>query len=529
MAAVVPATRTSTFSNGTDQVLANTAVLNAGGNIIYFEWNPWSADRSSARAPSQGDVNTAVDSLSSVVAMMSEMTSPTPKPHQPHSEQPSLSNLKECAPASLLVDSTPSTSNEPAPLHIDLTSRTPKTPERLSHSSDSPDECSEAGTHVNVTPSHEAEFCPPLTKGPSSCEVYAEKMFPLKHGYPLWYPQPERNLPIEYRRKGVTIGDVGFITSDGTFDFLFNIWNQPGNFGSVSPPQFQTIYKAAFPPRSMISSTSNIDYEVDWRTMDISYSYHDKDSGVILCMPHGASQEDYKNERVLKGFIGMNAESWYRYALKCGRDLDRHSLYLVTGSLKSKTWGIVTYDTTTLERLSTVVLGKSPDPEGPVYEWKKTGKASTFRTGPVPDATTDTQSRLPETDNQCLFLRGFKISLSEEAWKEIDIENSVYNKLNGKRRADYDGSSDSRKSKKSRGNEESSSNPNENNTVDITNFPLKQNLFHPLNVINDMLFSQVQGSRVAITHDNQWFEGGFRNLENNPDFYSIKNTQQDTI
>ncbi|KAF8995204.1 hypothetical protein BDQ17DRAFT_1032185 [Cyathus striatus] len=166
-------------------------------------------------------------------------------------------------------------------------------------------------------------------------------MFLLKHGYPIWLPQPELNLPVEYRREGVSIGDVGFITSNGAFDFLFNIWDQPGNFSSVSPPPLKTTFKVpVFPPRSMISSTSNIDYEVDWRTMDIYYSYHGKDTGAILCMPHGASQEDYKNERVLKGFIGMNAESWYRYALKCGRDLDRHSLYLVTGSLKSKTWGM---------------------------------------------------------------------------------------------------------------------------------------------------------------------------------------------
>ncbi|KAF8995201.1 hypothetical protein BDQ17DRAFT_1207149, partial [Cyathus striatus] len=133
--------------------------------------------------------------------------------------------------------------------------------------------------------------------------------------------------------------------------------------------------------------------------------------GTILSMPHGASQEDYKNERILKGFIGRNAKHWYRYAIQCGRDIDCHSLYLVTGCLKSRSWGIVTYDTTVHDHYSTLIIGKSPDPEGPVYEWKKSGKATTYRTGPVPDVTTDTQSRIPDSENQCLFLRGFKISL----------------------------------------------------------------------------------------------------------------------
>lgn len=42
-------------------------------------------------------------------------------------------------------------------------------------------------------------------------------------GYPLWFPEPSMGLPLEYYRDGVQIGDVGVITTHGSFDVFFNI------------------------------------------------------------------------------------------------------------------------------------------------------------------------------------------------------------------------------------------------------------------------------------------------------------------
>ena len=44
-----------------------------------------------------------------------------------------------------------------------------------------------------------------------------------KRGYPLWFPEPNNRLPLEYRRNGVQIGDVGVVTEHGSFDVFFNI------------------------------------------------------------------------------------------------------------------------------------------------------------------------------------------------------------------------------------------------------------------------------------------------------------------
>ena len=57
----------------------------------------------------------------------------------------------------------------------------------------------------------------------ASNAIYERHMYLKKHGHPLWIPQPNMRLSLSYRRKGVSIGDVGIFTSDGGFDFLFNV------------------------------------------------------------------------------------------------------------------------------------------------------------------------------------------------------------------------------------------------------------------------------------------------------------------
>jgi hypothetical protein len=57
----------------------------------------------------------------------------------------------------------------------------------------------------------------------SEAETYTRILLPFKLGYPLWRPNPTENPP-EHRRQGVNIGDVGRISYDGRFIFLFNVF-----------------------------------------------------------------------------------------------------------------------------------------------------------------------------------------------------------------------------------------------------------------------------------------------------------------
>ena len=55
--------------------------------------------------------------------------------------------------------------------------------------------------------------------------LYAKLMMRAEpeRGFPLWYPEPNNRLPTEYCETGFRIGDVGVVTTHGTFDVFFNI------------------------------------------------------------------------------------------------------------------------------------------------------------------------------------------------------------------------------------------------------------------------------------------------------------------
>jgi hypothetical protein len=74
-------------------------------------------------------------------------------------------------------------------------------------------------------------------------DVYSRRLLVKGLGYPLWVPEPNNLLPAQYQDIGVRIGDVGRVTSKGSFDFLFNIClpqDHPINQGRT-PDYFETI------------------------------------------------------------------------------------------------------------------------------------------------------------------------------------------------------------------------------------------------------------------------------------------------
>jgi len=107
-------------------------------------------------------------------------------------------------------------------------------------------------------------------------EIYYYQLLTKKRGSPLWIPGPGMQLPIEYRRQGISIGDVGIITQSGGFDFLFNIFQPaghpvnvrgvPGSFCPLDPTQLEIETGRIYGRNTYLTSSSV-------RTAGINSSY----------------------------------------------------------------------------------------------------------------------------------------------------------------------------------------------------------------------------------------------------------------
>ncbi|THU77277.1 hypothetical protein K435DRAFT_702773, partial [Dendrothele bispora CBS 962.96] len=184
-------------------------------------------------------------------------------------------------------------------------------------------------------------------------------LYPKGHGYPLWTPEPNREAPPEYREGGIKVGDVGFITRNGGFEFLFNItlpenhdinkWRGvPENFVSLDlvPEGFSTIEDQILPGDTILSKGTEI-----WDSgpyfnvrisnlpigVDIGFQLRSRHSeGAALLLPQGASETVYMAADCLCNSAAAHAETWYRYCHKQGySDIQNGSLYIISGFLKT--------------------------------------------------------------------------------------------------------------------------------------------------------------------------------------------------
>ncbi|ESK85279.1 kinase-likeprotein [Moniliophthora roreri MCA 2997] len=274
-------------------------------------------------------------------------------------------------------------------------------------------------------------------------QIYADLLLPLQHGHPLWLPKPTKHsLPKEYRRQGVQIGDVGVITSDGGFEFLFNVClpadhpiNQfrgtPSNFTPIrwNGPIHQT--PNYFRPGELICSRSSerlqlpipyvnvllrqfIPSDLLYRSpagteRPIVLRFRNR-RGAVLMLPNGASRFDCGDVAVFRRYADMNAPNWYRFfRVTLGREPENGSLRLVTGFDKSDSWTMALVDS-----------DRSPSPSLIFYK-KDHGRLS------LEELSRSSVSQSPITircstsvmKNQTLFLRAHPILLrgSELVWR----------------------------------------------------------------------------------------------------------------
>ncbi|KZP23682.1 hypothetical protein FIBSPDRAFT_453371 [Athelia psychrophila] len=377
-------------------------------------------------------------------------------------------------------------------------------------------------------------------------QVYARQLLPKKHGYPMYYPEPLDDLPLEYRKRGVGIGDVGIIKPNGAFQFVFNIfilWTEsnPGIncFGvpdgfvpmelgrrPAARNQNKHIKGSAIMSNCEKSTAASGSIGVGDGSIPsaaagtIGFNVTSSSSETaLLTMPDGALGEDYYNDTAIRSFSIANALSWYEFInVKLGRAAPNGSLYVVTGCDKSTAWGIATVEKHSSSRSLSLQFTAIKGLLGASYScsWAVTGGAVPRSSLAAEDFALGADIKQPQ--NQCLFVRGYKImareglmalqSPSELVAVESITDHSKSDSLLRQNDRSFPGNASEGRSWIGRvtGYQGGGKSNRESDDGWSTEKELDPHVgaYHPLDTINRYLLENTQ-AQVAITHESDWW------------------------
>ncbi|KAJ7482536.1 hypothetical protein FB451DRAFT_1393872 [Mycena latifolia] len=357
---------------------------------------------------------------------------------------------------------------------------------------------------------------------------YSSQLLRRGRGFPLYVPEPHRNLPREYRDRGLAIGDVGRVTPEGIFDFFFNIYlpadhpinanRVPENFRPLTPYVAMDVIHHDYAPGDYVSTASvqKLESRLSASGLPTGEFVFDCNSprGAVLAIPFGSHLEKLENLQSMRHYAATNAESWYEYVNGTrGRGIANGSLYVVTGCEKARSWGMAAFQDRATQ--GTFQLSFKPTintitgVDRYQYRWTATGPARTKDSGVLPSAD--------DPLDQTLFIHGLSISLGKGIWKlfkNVQISQIVDTRS---RRCNGDfipygsqgfsfswslgffGGGGTGGGKECTG---LSGDPPDD--VTISKLSETPKLFHPSQVINDYLLHKFPDAKVVMSHDDDW-------------------------
>ncbi|KAJ7167815.1 hypothetical protein C8R46DRAFT_1094240 [Mycena filopes] len=251
--------------------------------------------------------------------------------------------------------------------------------------------------------------------------LYVHLMLNQHRGYPLFRPFLSTTLPLPYLSRGVSVGDVGFITENGLFDFLFNIYlpadhainreGVPADFTPFTEPSEEEILRHEHPsPSQLMNGFQKISTSTTEFSEALSFR-STSNFGAVCGLPDGSAVEKLNDLDKIRQHAIACAESWYHYAIVArGRTTAFNgSLYLITGTEKTDCWGIATtrqiYEGGSCLHL--MPGGTDPHQTHP-WHWDYSPSSTKGFTS-RPDVVRGCK-------NQTVFLHGFKMGLGSRAW-----------------------------------------------------------------------------------------------------------------
>ncbi|KAG7096418.1 hypothetical protein E1B28_003857 [Marasmius oreades] len=336
-----------------------------------------------------------------------------------------------------------------------------------------------------------------MDKTEQASQIYARALYPLRRGCALWVPEPNEDLPSEYREAGLQAGDVGVLRDEGCYDFAFNACrssSDPVNQGGVPDGFQQLTWNGSkrttphyFPPGDLVLSAGaelrNLEIEASARLPGIPVGggagfriNFARDQGAVIFPPNGAHSVNSRNLAVstkpiagrmqFTAIIGKNRTS--RHSPPNNNGKHNQALFIrgfrisFRRKLRAFLRGSTVEVTSTYESSWRDVLGK----KGTHCPFGR-GRSSSSGSG-SPSLSLSTSGASAETSFAC------SASGSLEVLDEVGEASCV-----------LDDSSDT--------------------SIEEDDFVPLLELYHPLDVINDYILRSVGDDvKVVITHDDDW-------------------------
>ncbi|KAF5322844.1 hypothetical protein D9619_000230 [Psilocybe cf. subviscida] len=292
-----------------------------------------------------------------------------------------------------------------------------------------------------------------------SPETYVHHLITKNRGYPLWIPSPSMRLPECNRASGVRIGDVGIITPEGAFLFLFNVFHE-----ATHPINASMRLPIDFVPFTRDAQTNPCDIDEFKESSAGSYLADESlirmDEGndrlrtvlktsaahaAVLMMPEPVYASKLRSTVLFQNYVRDNIKSWYRFVrMVLGLEVNNGDLRVVYGCRKSAAFGIATVSNST-HRRGSESASEAPSTEltfsidhswmeitGCKYRWHHRGSAE-VKAGPSFDENRDIQQDMTGASNlqfdhiinQCLFVSTIDFTLPEHEWQLLICDDLV--------------------------------------------------------------------------------------------------------
>ncbi|KAI1790665.1 WD40 repeat-like protein [Ganoderma leucocontextum] len=189
-------------------------------------------------------------------------------------------------------------------------------------------------------------------EGDAPYNIYAKQLFTMRHGYPLWHPEIERDRGLE-----VKVGDVGYL-HEGAFIRIFNatleadhpdhdMFGVPDGHEPFLVKRFlkhesQSVIESHLCSRSVSSFGLEGSVAIPATPVGAGMKFQCSDEqGAFVFMNVPAEKSEMLASHTLVPFIRNKIDGWHEHVqIQHDLDIAREQLVFVSGVTKTEDWGL---------------------------------------------------------------------------------------------------------------------------------------------------------------------------------------------